>query len=104
MCVSMCVCVCGLGVCETVCPSFSVVTQEVAMLERSYSESLHRLLRSSSYTFHSNLLFQWLGNDPYVEIGCVVCCVSVCVYGELTFTRRLGELHECECVVSVCVW
>jgi hypothetical protein len=42
---------------------------EVATLEKSYSESLHRLLRSSSYTFHSNLLFQWLGNNPYEEIG-----------------------------------
>ena len=30
------------------------------------------------------------------------------MYGELMFTRRLGELRECECececVVSVCVW
>ena len=50
-------------------PISYVIAQEVATLEKSYSESLHRLLRSSSYTFHSNLLFQWLGNDPYEEIG-----------------------------------
>ena len=43
--------------------------QAVAEVERSYSSSIHRLLQSTAYTFHSNLLMQWLGNEPYEEIG-----------------------------------
>ena len=46
----------------------------VAEVERSYSSSIHRLLQSTAYTFHSNLLMQWLGNEPYEEIGTLKLC------------------------------
>lgn len=44
-------------------------SQEIAEVEQSYSSSILRLLRSTSYTFHSNILVQWLGSEPYEEIG-----------------------------------
>lgn len=47
----------------------SPARQEVAEVERSYSSSIHGLVRSSAYTFHSNILMQWLGSEPYEEIG-----------------------------------
>ena len=54
-----------INACSCVCLS----PQAVAEVERSYSSSIHRLLQSTAYTFHSNLLMQWLGNEPYEEIG-----------------------------------
>lgn len=47
------------------------VLQSVADVELSYSQSIGRLVRSSAYTFHSNILMQWLGSEPYEEIGWV---------------------------------
>ena len=43
--------------------------QEVGDVEQDYSNSIQKLLRSSSYSFHSNILMKWLGSDPYKEIG-----------------------------------
>ena len=43
--------------------------QEVGDVEQNYSNSIQKLLRSSSYSFHSNILMKWLGSDPYQEIG-----------------------------------
>lgn len=45
--------------------------QSMSDVEQSYSQSIARLVRSSAYTFHSNILMQWLGSDPYEEIGYV---------------------------------
>ena len=44
-------------------------SQEVGDVEQNYSNSIQKLLRSSSYSFHSNILMKWLGSDPYQEIG-----------------------------------
>ena len=53
---------------------------EMAATERRYSASINKLLASASYTFHSNVITQWLGNDPFEEIGFVaVRCMCVCV-------------------------
>ena len=46
-------------------------TQEVGEVEQNYSNSIQKLLRSSSYSFHSNILMRWLGSEPYQEIGWV---------------------------------
>ena len=43
--------------------------QEVGDVEQNYSNSIQKLLRSSSYSFHSNILMKWLGSEPYQEIG-----------------------------------
>ena len=47
----------------------SSLFQEMASVERSYSVSIHKLLNSTAYTFHSNILMKWLGSEPYEEIG-----------------------------------
>ena len=49
--------------------SLSPSCQEIAELEKVYSSRMLKLLESSNYTFHSNILLQWLGGDPYEEIG-----------------------------------
>ncbi len=41
--------------------------QSMADVELAYSQSISRLVRSSAYTFHSNILMQWLGSEPYEE-------------------------------------
>lgn len=43
--------------------------KEMAAAERRYSTSISKLMESASYNFHSNILMQWLGSDPFEEIG-----------------------------------
>ena len=40
-------------------------------LEHYYAARVLKLLESANYTFHSNILMQWLGTDPYHESGYV---------------------------------
>ena len=49
--------------------------KEFAAAERRYSASIMKLLESASYNFHSNILMQWLGNDPFEEIGYINICL-----------------------------
>ena len=41
----------------------------MAEVEHSYASRLLKLLESSNYTFHSNILMQWLGSGPFEERG-----------------------------------
>ena len=41
----------------------------MAEVEHNYAARILKLLGSSNYTFHSNILMQWLGSDPFEEIG-----------------------------------
>lgn len=43
----------------------------MAEIEGTYASSVTKLLKSISYTFHSNVLMQWLGSDPFEELGTV---------------------------------
>lgn len=43
--------------------------KEMAEVEKSYGSRMSKLLQSSNYTFHSNILYQWLGSEPFEEIG-----------------------------------
>lgn len=40
-------------------------------IESTYASSVTKLLKSVSYTFHSSVLMQWLGSDPFEELGYV---------------------------------
>ena len=44
----------------------------MADVERSYALRISRLCQSTNYTFHSNILSQWLGSEPFEEIGYVL--------------------------------
>lgn len=54
----------------------------MAATEKRYSASISKLLESASYTFHSNILMQWLGSDPFEEIGFVGLAdmLGICVH------------------------
>ena len=52
-----------------------LLPQGMAEIESTYASSVIKLLKSVSYTFHSNVLMQWLGSDPFEELGYV--CISV---------------------------
>ncbi len=41
----------------------------MADVERAYALRISRLCQSTNYTFHSNILSQWLGSEPFEEIG-----------------------------------
>ena len=43
--------------------------QGMAEIENTYATSVTKLLKSTSYTFHSNILMQWLGSEPFEELG-----------------------------------
>jgi hypothetical protein len=63
--------------------------KEIADVEHSYASRMYRLVGSSNYTFHSNILMQWLGGDPYEERGTVKCSWQK-MGAELT---KLATLH-----------
>ena len=66
---------------------------EMAATERRYSASINKLLESASYTFHSNVLTQWLGNDPYEEIG---YAYGMCMcFGYLHIMYNMNVLYMC---------
>jgi len=46
-----------------------LLPQGMAEIESTYASSVIKLLKSVSYTFHSNVLMQWLGSDPFEELG-----------------------------------
>lgn len=51
----------------------------MADVEHSYAARILKLLESSNYTFHSNILMQWLGSDPFEERGCVTLITMLCL-------------------------
>ncbi|XP_019852579.1 PREDICTED: uncharacterized protein LOC109582354 isoform X1 [Amphimedon queenslandica] len=48
--------------------------KDMSELEHYYAARVLKLLESANYTFHSNILMQWLGTDPYHESGTVKQC------------------------------
>ena len=46
-----------------------LLLQGMAEIENTYATSVTKLLKSTSYTFHSNILMQWLGSGPFEELG-----------------------------------
>ena len=51
----------------------------MAEIESTYASSVTKLLKSISYTFHSNLLMQWLGSEPFEELGYVTAPNTVLI-------------------------
>ena len=51
---------------------YLLLLQGMAEIESTYASSVSKLLKSISYTFHSNVLMQWLGSEPFEELGYVM--------------------------------
>ena len=45
----------------------------MAEIENMYASSVTKLLKSVSYTFHSNIFMKLLGSEPFEELGYVSC-------------------------------